>query len=48
MQKQSHRCREQTHDCQGGGGEEKVRTGSLGLVDADYYIRMDTQQGPTV
>ena len=48
MQKQNHRCREQACGCQGGGGEGEVRTGSLGLVDANYYIRMDEQRGPTV
>ena len=30
--------REQTCGCQGGGGEGKAWTGSLGLVDANYYI----------
>ena len=24
------------------------RTGSLGLADANYYIQIDTPQGPTV
>ena len=27
---------------------EKGRTESLGLADANYYIQMDRQQGPTV
>ena len=35
-QKQTHRHREQTHGCQGGGGGE--RFGSLELVNADCYI----------
>ena len=37
-QKQTHRYREQTCGCQGGGvvGEEWI--GSLGLADAHYYI----------
>ena len=48
MQKQNHRCREQACGCQGGGGEGEVQPGSLGLVDANYYIRMDEQRGPTV
>ena len=37
-QKQIHRRREQTCGCQGGGGEGEGWTGSLGLVDANYYI----------
>ena len=49
-QKQTHRHREQTCGCQGGGGEGEEWIGSLGLVDANYYIYyyMDKQQGPTV
>ena len=35
-QKQIHRHRAQTCGCQGGGGEGW--TGSLGLVDANYFI----------
>ena len=37
--KQTHRHRAQICGCQGGGGGvgEKT-TGSLGLVDANYYI----------
>ena len=36
-QKQTHR--DQTCGCQGGGGGEgEGWTGSLGLVDANYYI----------
>ena len=37
-QKQTHRHREQTCGCQGGGGEAEEWTGSLGLVDANHYI----------
>ena len=37
-QKQTHRHREQTCGCQGGGGIEEGWTGSLGLADANYYI----------
>ena len=37
--KQTHRHREQTSGCQGGGGEGERWTGSLGLVDANYYIQ---------
>ena len=36
-QKQTHGQEEQTCGCQG-GGEEEGWTGSLGLVDANYYI----------
>ena len=36
--KQTHRHRELTRGCQGGGGEEVRWTGSLGLIDANYYI----------
>ena len=36
-QKQTHRHREQTCGCQGGGGWEGW-IGSLGLADADYCI----------
>ena len=36
-QKLTHRHREQTGGCQG-GGEEEGWTGNLGLVDANYYI----------
>ena len=36
-QKQTHRHREHTCGCQGGGGVEEGRTGSLGLADANYY-----------
>ena len=31
-----------------GVGEGEGWTGSLGLVDANYYFRMDKQQGPNV
>ena len=37
-QKQTHKQREQTCSCQGGGEEGEGQTGSLGLVDANYYI----------
>ena len=37
-QKQNHRHREQTGGCQGGRGVGEGRTGSLGLVDANYSI----------
>ena len=47
--KQTHRHREQTCGCQGGGGVGKGRTGSLGLADANRIIYgMDKQKGPTV
>ena len=36
-QKQTHRQGKQTCGCQGGGEGERW-TGSLGLVDANYYI----------
>ena len=34
----THRHREQTCGCQRGEGMEEGWTGSLGLVDANYYI----------
>ena len=37
-QKQTHRHREQTCGYQGGWREAEGWTGSLGLVDANYYI----------
>ena len=37
-QKETHRHREQTCGCQGGGGKGEGWTGSLGLVDANCYI----------
>ena len=37
-QKQTRRHREQTYGRQGGGGVREGCTGSLGLVDANYYI----------
>ena len=37
-QKQTHRHRDQTCGCQGGGGEREGWTGNLELVDANYYI----------
>ena len=41
-QKQTHRHREQTCGCQGGGGRAvgEERTGNLGLADANYYIQV--------
>ena len=40
-QKQTHRHREQTCGCQGRGGGGWI--GSLGLVDANYYLWMDNK-----
>ena len=37
-QKQTHRYREQTCFCQGGGEVGDGRIGSLGLADTNYYI----------
>ena len=37
-QKQTHRYREQTCGCQGGGEVGEGRKGSLGLAEANYYI----------
>ena len=37
-QKQTHRHRDQTYGCQRGGGAGEGWAGSLGLVDANYYI----------
>ena len=37
-QKQTHRHREQTCGCQGGGVWGEGLFGSLGLADANYYI----------
>ena len=36
--KQTHRYREQTCGCQGGGGLGEGWDGNLGLADANYYI----------
>ena len=38
-QKQTHRHREQSCGCQGGGGLEEGRIGIWGLADANYYIQ---------
>ena len=38
-QKQTHRHREQTCGCQGEEGVGEGWTGSLGLVDANYYVQ---------
>ena len=45
--KQTHRYREQTCGCHGGGRLGEVRIGSFGLADANSTYRMD-KQGPTV
>ena len=37
-QKWTHRHREQTCGCQGGGGLGEELMGSLGLAGANYYI----------
>ena len=37
-QKQTHRHREQTGGCQGGGGVGEGWSGSLGLSDENHYI----------
>ena len=37
-QKQTHRRREQTCGCQGGGGVGEEWIWSLGLADVSYYI----------
>ena len=37
--KQTHRNREQTSCCQGGGEMEEGRIGSLGLAEVNYYIQ---------
>ena len=36
--KQTHRPREQTCGCQGGGSVGEGSIGSLGLADVNYYI----------
>ena len=38
-QKQPYRCREEIHGCQPETGVREVRTRSLGLLDANYYIQ---------
>ena len=41
-EKQTHRRREQTWGCQGGGKGEEGYVGSLGLADANYiYIERE-------
>ena len=37
-QKHNHRQRKQIYGCQGGRGMGEGWIGSLGLVDANYYI----------
>lgn len=39
QQKQTHRHREQTWECQGGEEAEEGRTGSVGSADANWYIQ---------
>ena len=46
-QKQTHRHRDQTCGCQGGGWVGEACTGNQGLVDANYYIQND-KQDPTL
>ena len=38
-QKQTHKHREETSSCQGGGQVGQGRIGSLGLAEANYYIQ---------
>ena len=38
-QKQTHRHRDQTCGCQGGGKEVEGWIGNMGLVDASFYIQ---------
>ena len=37
-QQPTHRHREQTCGCQGGGGVGEGRAGSVALADVNYYI----------
>ena len=46
-QKQTHRHRERTCGCQGEGGLGEGWSGSLGLADANYYIKNGKTTGPT-
>ena len=46
--KQTHRCREQTCGCQGGGRWGRDRLGVWELQMQTIIYRMDKQQGPTV
>ena len=47
-QRQSHRHREQTCGCQGGGGVGEGWSGRLGSADVSFIYRMYKQQGPTL
>ena len=47
-QKQTHRHRDQTCGCQGGGGVGRDRVGIWGLQMQTIIYGMDKQQGPTV
>ena len=47
-QKQTHRRREQTCGCQGGGGWGRDGVGVWGQQMQTSIYRMDKQQGPTV
>ena len=38
-QKRTHKHREQTCDCQGGGGREWDGLGGCGLADVSYYTQ---------
>ena len=45
---QTHRHREQTSGCQGGGGRERDGVGGWGWQMQTIIYRMHKQQGPTV
>ena len=47
-QKKTHRYREQTCGCQGGGGWGRDGVGVWGQQMQTIIYRMDEQQGPTV
>ena len=47
-QKQTHRYRDQTCGCQGGGGRERGGLGIWGWQMQTITFRMDKQQGPAV
>jgi len=42
------RYRKQTSGCQRGERGGEGRNGNLGLAGANYYIRIDEQQGPPI
>ena len=48
LKKQTHRHREQTCGCQGGGGWERDGLGVWGQQMQTIIYRMDKQQSPTV